>query len=328
MVFDKRIKIGVVGVGYLGCIHIQKLLVFKEVKLSGILDTNNERAKEIGKKYELEVFTELIDLAKISDAICIVTPTETHFSIAEKVLKFGCHVFIEKPITYSVKEANSLIKLSSKFNKIIQVGHIERFNAAYLGLNDYQIEPLFIECHRMSSFKNRGSEISVILDLMIHDLDIVISLIDSKISKVDANGISVISQNIDIANVRIIFKNGAVANLTASRLSEKQIRKLRIFQKDCYFTLDLLNKKLELYKHKNSSEIKAKDNIYLEGLDSSSIIYKNIQICNEDALEMEFLDFIQSIQNNTNPKISGYEGLKALELALSIEKIINESQNK
>ena len=256
------ISIGIVGVGYLGKFHLYHLKSIKKITISGIFDIDLERAKIISNKYNVNIFNNLKYLYNNSDAIIVVTPTNSHYKIAHDALDADCHVFIEKPITDNLLEAKKLLKKAKKMKKIIQVGHIERFNPAFRKLKKLKIKPIFIESHRLASFNSRGLEIPVVLDLMIHDIDILLSLIDTKVKRINANGVNVISNSIDIANARIEFENGSIANLTASRISQKEMRKMRFFQKDNYLSVDFKNKIIEQFSiNKNYNNITRKNKI-------------------------------------------------------------------
>ncbi len=240
---QEKIKIGLFGLGHLGRIHLKCILESDMLELVGAYDPNPE-AHELAKaKYEYEAFSseqELIDACDIAD---IVVPTVYHFDLAAKALKSQKHIFVEKPLTQTVEEAKELLKLCRENNCKAQVGHVERFNPAFLALQEMQFKPAFIEGHRLAFFNPRGTDVSVVYDLMIHDLDMILSLVDSEVERVDANGVCVVSKQADICNARILFKNGCVANLTASRISLKNMRKLRLFQEDAYISMDFLDKK-------------------------------------------------------------------------------------
>ena len=228
------IQIGVIGVGHLGNFHVKRLREISRISISGIYDNNPIRADEISNQYDVKSFSSLEKLLEISDAVSIVTPTPYHFEIANLALDKDCHLFIEKPITDNIEHAGLLLNKAEKLNKIIQVGHIERFNPAFTVLKNLHIQPLFIEAHRLAEFNPRGNDVPVILDLMIHDLDIILSLVGSEIKDIRANGVKVVSSSIDIANAGIEFGNGCIANVTASRISQKIMRKMRLFQNEEY----------------------------------------------------------------------------------------------
>jgi len=303
-----QIDICVIGAGFLGEYHIQQLKKNNNANLVGFYDTDLIRSKHIMQKYNVEC-KGIDELFTKSQAACIVTPTTTHYDIASRALSRNCHIFIEKPITDTVLESNNLIKYAKKNNLIIQVGHIERFNPAYRQLAKYDINPQFIECHRLSTFNDRSLDVSVILDLMIHDIDLICDIKKNKISNIEATGVSVISNSIDIANARITFNDSAVANLTASRISQKSMRKLRIFSKGNYLNLDLLNKKLDMYS--------IDDNGLVKNNNTGSKLQQS-----RNALYDELDNFINSIYYKKQPLIDGESGRKALEIALEIQGII------
>ena len=223
---SKQVNIGVIGVGHLGVHHASHLAKIKNANLVGVFDTNSERAEEISKKINTAIFQSVDNLLENVEAVSIVTPTPTHRDVAEKCIKKGKHVFIEKPITSSVKDAEYLIELSKKHNVIIQVGHIERFNPALLALSNLEIDPKYIEVHRMAPFMSRGTDVPVVLDLMIHDIDLILSFISSPVKEIYANGISIMTNSVDIANARIKFENGSIANITSSRVAKDRVRKI------------------------------------------------------------------------------------------------------
>ena len=245
---SKQVNIGVIGVGHLGVHHASHLAKIKNANLVGVFDTNLERAEEISKKINTAIFQSVDNLLENVEAVSIVTPTSTHRDVAEKCIKKGKHVFIEKPITSSVKDAEHLIELSKKHNVIIQVGHIERFNPALLALSNLEIDPKYIEVHRMAPFMSRGTDVPVVLDLMIHDIDLILSFISSPVKEIYANGVSIMTNSVDIANALIKFENGSIANITSSRVAKDRVRKIKIFQQDLYVTIDFLAGISEVYK--------------------------------------------------------------------------------
>ena len=315
------LNIAVIGAGHLGEFHIKLLKSSKLFNLIGFFDPNKSRVKEIIDKYNINFF----DIDKISslvDAVIISTPTSSHYETAVKFLNNKKHVFIEKPISSSIEQANKLIEIK-KNNKLIgQVGHVERFNSAFLNIKN-ALNPMFIESHRLSSYPSRGTDVSVVLDLMIHDIDIVLSLVDSKITNISANGTKIISSSPDIANARIEFENGCVANLTSSRLSLKKMRKMRVFQTDSYISLDFDSGSSEIIKIKNFDG----KNKYAMTIHDSEGVEKEIQIENIknekiNSIEEEHKNFYYSIINKEDPIVSFEKGRNALELAIKILKII------
>ena len=315
------LNIAVIGAGHLGEFHIKLLKSSKLFNLIGFFDPNKSRVKEIIDKYNINFF-EIDKISSLVDAVIISTPTSFHYETAVKFLNNKKHVFVEKPITSTIEQANKLIEIK-KNNKLIgQVGHVERFNSAFLSIKD-ALNPMFIESHRLSSYPSRGTDVSVVLDLMIHDIDIVLSLVDSKITKISANGTKIISSSSDIANARIEFENGCVANLTSSRLSLKKMRKMRVFQTDSYISLDFDSGSSEIIKIKNFDG----KNKYAMTIHDSEGVEKEIQIeniTNEkiNSIEEEHKNFYYSIIKKEDPIVSFEKGRNALKLAIEILKII------
>ena len=318
------IRIGVIGVGHLGNFHVKRLKEISEISISGIYDNNPIRIDEISNHYDVKSFSSLQKLLEISDAVSIVTPTPYHYEIANLALDKGCHLFIEKPITDNIEHAGLLLNKAEKLNKIIQVGHIERFNPAFTVLKNLHIQPLFIEAHRLAEFNPRGNDVPVILDLMIHDLDIILSLVASEIKDIRANGVKVVSSSVDIANARIEFENGCIANVTASRISQKIMRKMRLFQNEEYITIDFQNGVLEEYKIcANPPESNRTEKVVeLGGPEKKYVLYSKPQVPKQDALKEELTHFTNSITNAQKPETDGESAAKALALALEIQKII------
>ncbi len=315
------LNIAVIGAGHLGEFHIKLLKSSKLFNLIGFFDPNKSRVKEIIDKYNINFF-EIDKIKSLVDAVIISTPTSSHYETALKFLNNNNHVFIEKPITSSIEQANKLIKIKRNNNLVGQVGHVERFNSAFLSIKD-ALNPMFIESHRLSSYPSRGTDVSVVLDLMIHDIDILLSLVDSKITKISANGTKIISSSPDIANARIEFENGCVANLTSSRLSLKKMRKMRIFQTDSYISLDFDSGSSEIIKIKNFDG----KNKYAMTIHDSEGVEKEIQIeniTNEkiNSIEEEHKNFYYSIIKKEDPIVSFEKGRNALKLAIEILKII------
>jgi len=320
------LQIGVIGVGHLGNFHLRQLSKISEISISGIYDINASRAEEMSHNYNIPSFSNLESLLNVSDAVSVVTPTSLHYKIAMEALDTNCHVFIEKPITDSLSHAGTLLKKASKVKKIIQVGHIERFNPAFMELKKMDIAPHFIETHRLAPFNPRGNDVPVILDLMIHDLDIILSLIDAEILDIRANGVKVVSQTVDIANARLEFENGCVANLTASRISQKELRKMRLFQEDNYITIDFQKGILEEYKvcQEEPNIVTAKEVIKIGTENKKYILYNRPVIPKHDALEEELRHFIHSIYHASRPETDGDSATEALRIALEIQSIIDQ----
>ena len=251
---SKQVNIGVIGVGHLGVHHASHLTKIKNANFVGLFDSDTQRAEEISKKLNTKSFDSIDSLLENVEALSIVTPTPTHRSVAEKCIKRGKHVFIEKPITSSVDDAEYLIELAKKHSTIIQVGHIERFNPALLALSNLEIEPKYIEVHRMAPFTSRGTDVPVVLDLMIHDIDLILSFISSPVEEIYANGVSIMTNSVDIANARIKFENGSIANITSSRVAKDRVRKIKMFQQDLYVTIDFLAGISEVYKAMDATQ--------------------------------------------------------------------------
>ena len=311
------IKIGVVGAGHLGKIHLKLLNSSKRFQLMGFYDTNLKISKELSDKEGYKCFSNLDNMLDNVEAIDIVSPTSTHYNIAKQAILSNKHVFIEKPITDNVDHAKDIIQLSRKNNIIGQVGHVERFNPAYVAAFNHIKDPMFIESHRLSDFNPRGTDVSVIMDLMIHDIDIVLNTVKSKVKKINASGVSIISDSPDIANARIEFENKCVANLTASRISLKKMRKTRIFQKDAYISIDFLEKELQIVKIKDA--VKSNSNLSMvikTNTGKDKIIYfENPEIIEENSILNELESFANSINNKSLPKVTLLDGYEAIKVA-------------
>tara|TARA_A100001035_G_scaffold19887_1_gene13520 strand:+ start:1275 stop:2237 length:963 start_codon:yes stop_codon:yes gene_type:complete len=317
------IKVGIVGVGHLGEIHLKLILSSINFDLIGFYETNQEKSDLISKKYQVKSFKSLEDLSENVQAVIISTPTIHHHEIATFFLKNNIHVFIEKPITTNVKEANELVQLAKDNNLVGQVGHVERFNGAFTEVENL-LNPMFIEAHRLSNYPARGTDVSVILDLMIHDIDIILSIVKSKVSNVSANGTKIISSSPDIANARIEFENGCVANLTASRISLKKMRKMRIFQSDSYVSIDFDKSKFEIVSivdydnnDKYAMTIHNSDGVEKE------IKIKSLENLSKNSIIEEHNDFAYAINNKLKPKVTFETGKMALELAFIILRKID-----
>ena len=318
------LKVGVFGVGHLGKFHLNNWKEIEDVQLVGFYDPNDENAAEVSKNYGLQRFTSVDELVEACDAADIVAPTNHHFEVAEKALRKSKHVFIEKPLAATMQEAREIVKLAREAHVKVQVGHVERFNPAYLAAQQYTLNPMFVEVHRLAQFNPRGTEVSVILDLMIHDIDIVLSLVKSPVKNIYASGVAVMTDTPDIANVRIEFNNGCVANLTSSRISMKKMRKIRLFQKDAYIGIDFLARKTEVIKMKEDSDL----NVFAFDLETpkgkKTIAVANPEVKENNAIKMELQAFVDSIKNNTPTQVSEVDGMLAMEVAHEIlEKISN-----
>ncbi len=323
------LKIGVFGVGHLGKIHVKCIQMIEKYNLIGFYDPDDKNASKTIEEYGIKRFSNPDDLLSAVDVVDIVTPTIHHFEIAQLAIQKGKHLFIEKPVTSTIAEAEKLLDLQKQFHVKVQIGHVERFNPAFLALNRVQLNPMFIEGHRLSTFNVRGTDISVVLDLMIHDLDIVHHLIDSEIKEIHASGVSIVSDTSDIANARIEFKNGCVANLTASRFSMKQMRKLRLFQSDAYISLDFLDKNAQIIKM-HTSENAPKDKNLLElhtqkGVKMIEIDMPEIEPVN--AIKMELEEFADAIITDKNTAVTLQQGYKVLKTAMQIVDIIESKKN-
>jgi predicted dehydrogenase len=321
----ERIKAGVIGVGHLGKHHARVYSQIPEAELIGVHDTNSEKGKKVAKEFDTRHFENLGDLLEGIDAVSLVVPTTFHYSLACDVLDRGVDLLIEKPITETVNQAEELVSLAKSKNLVLQVGHIERFNPAFKSIENLELAPRFIESHRLAQFDPRGTDVAVILDLMIHDLDLILALVKSKVKKIEAVGVSVISESEDIANSRLTFENGCVANITSSRISARPLRKIRLFQKNSYISLDLLQRSVEIYKLVDVDSLpkEEKDKRTVvgnipTGQVGKTIIYENPEIKSEDMLTSEIKSFLDAVKNRTHPKVSGEDGKRALELALEI----------
>ena len=323
-----NLNIGVIGVGHLGKYHLEKLKIREDINLIGFFDSDKSRQKFISENLGVVAFDSISKLLKICDAVTIATPTIHHFEIAKTSMESGCHVFIEKPITQTIEEANILLNQAKELNKFIQVGHIEQFNPALNAIDFDEVNPMFIEAHRLSPFSGRGIDIPVVLDLMIHDIGIILSLVKSTVINIKAFGQSVVSETTDLANARIEFENGCVVNLTTSRVSLKKMRKMRIFQNHRYITIDFLNRIVDEY---HSFDVEPKNNsnqtVYtINGPRKKYIQYTNLEVEQSDALEIELDHFVNTIKTNKNTGYSGKEATRALNLAIQIQNIIKSKK--
>lgn len=315
---EDLIRVGVVGVGYLGRHHARIYAEMPDVELVGVADLNRAQADEIAKQYGTRSHTDYQEMIAEVDAVSIASPTVTHYDIARDLLKQGVDVLVEKPITVTLAQAEELVGLGLQNQRILQVGHIERFNGAVRELARLVKNPGFIEVHRLGSFVGRATDVDVILDLMIHDIDIILSLIHSPVREIRAKGVPVITSNVDIANARLEFEDGCVANVTASRVSAHPQRKMRFFQPDTYISLDFQEQKVACYRRIGDP----KD--FLSG-NPPKIIEEKISISKEEPLKVELLSFIDAIRNRSRPLVSGQEGLEALQVASDILREIHAS---
>lgn len=315
------IKVGIVGAGHLGKIHLRCLQELGEpFEVVGIYDIDSRVSAAAAETYKQKAFDTLDDLIAVADVVAVITPTATHYDIAAAAIRAGRHVFVEKPVTQTLAEAQSLLQLAEEQKVVVQVGHVERFNPAMLAVKHLTLQPMFVEAHRLALFNPRGTDVPVVLDLMIHDIDIVLSLINSQVVNISANGVAVVSNTPDIANARVEFDNGCVANFTASRISLKQMRKVRLFQKDAYISLDFLKKESQILRMYDEAN-KPSNGQYME-LDTPSgkrIITMDMpEVANGNAIKMEWQAFAESLQKGTTPPVSLQEGYRALSVAYAI----------
>jgi predicted dehydrogenase len=326
----KKLKVGVIGTGHLGKLHTKMFKTIENSELAGIYDSNPAQAKLVSDEFGVQVSDSLEDLLDKVDAVSIAAITSAHYKLAKKCFEKGVPVFIEKPITTTIKEAKELVDLSEKKKLNLQVGHIERFNPALVSMEKYISDPMFIQTDRLSQFNPRGTDVAVVLDLMIHDIDIILSLVKSDVIDVQANGVAVVSDHLDIANARLQFENGAVANVTASRISQKKMRKMRIFQRDNYIALDFVTGAAEAYRLLPiDSEVDPSLLSFGEigvGEKRKKLVYEQPEQKEINALQYELQLFVNSILNKTKPLVSGVDGLRALKVAEIIIKKIQESQ--
>ncbi len=304
----KVVRTGVIGTGYLGKFHADKYSELIESELVGIVDTDYEAAQTISNRLNVPAFKSYEELFDRVDAVSIVVPTELHHKIAKDFLLNGIDVLVEKPMTTTLEEAEDLIETAKNNKCVLQVGHLERFNAAVLALNNVIKQPLFIESHRLAPFKDRGTDVDVILDIMIHDIDIILNIVGSPVKAIHAVGVPVVSsENNDIANVRLEFESGCVANVTASRISAKEMRKIRIFQHDAYLSIDYAAQQVEVYGKTDSDEH-----------DTPQITYDQIDIKQGDSLKEEIRSFLNAVKSRSIPEVPGEAGKNALKVALEI----------
>jgi predicted dehydrogenase len=317
------LKAGVLGAGHLGKIHLRLLDQSSKYELIGFYDPSEENAIKVVEEFGYNNFQTIDELIDACDVIDIVTPTLNHYDCAKTAIEKGKHIFIEKPVTKTVIEAEELRDLIKKNHVKGQVGHVERFNPAFTAVKDMIHSPMFIESHRLAEFNPRGTDVPVVLDLMIHDIDIILSVVNSKVKEIHASGVSVISETPDIANARIEFENGCVANLTASRISLKNMRKSRFFQKDAYISVDFLEKKSEVVKMKDVPENPDEFAMILQNAEGvkKQIYFENPSIENNNAILDELESFADAIQNDTTPIVSLFQGTEALRVA---QQIINK----
>lgn len=314
----EKLKVGVVGVGYFGQFHAEKYSKIKEVELAGVVDADPSRAREIAKQYGTQPFEHHVDLFEKVQAVSIAVPTPFHYSLTKDFFLQGINVLLEKPISNTLEEADEMIALAESRNLVFQLGHLERFNGALSGLEGRVRDPRFIESQRLGPFTGRGMEVDVVLDLMIHDIDILLNLVSSKVKQLQAAGVSILTQYPDIANARIEFENGCAASLTASRVSTARVRKTRIFQPDGILSIDYLSQEL-FFSKKGVPSAEEK---------MPEMATAQIPVQKTDLLEAEIRSFLQSVRNRNNPRVSGLDGRRALDLALQIMQKIDDLNKK
>ena len=314
------LNIGVLGAGHLGKIHLRLLNESTKYNLIGFFDPNKENASRVSDEFGYNAFDTIDELIQHVDVVDIVTPTLSHYECAKKAITSGKHIFIEKPISNTVEEAENIIALAKKHNVKGQVGHVERFNPAFTAVKNQFDTPMFIETHRLAEFNPRGTDVPVVLDLMIHDIDAILSVVKSKVKHVSASGVSVISETPDIANARLEFENGCVANLTSSRISLKNMRKSRFFQKDAYISVDFLSKKCEVVKMKDAPEVPGDFDMILQNAEGvkKQIYFNNPEVEPNNAILDELNTFADAITNDTIPIVSLEDGTEALRIAHKI----------
>jgi predicted dehydrogenase len=325
----KKISVGVIGTGQLGSLHAKMFSTMDSVQLQGVYDLDSTRAEQVAAQYGTKAYARMEDLLDSVEAVSVATTTKAHFPVGRTALERGVHVFVEKPMTETIEQARILVELAEQKKRKLQVGHIERFNPAILALEPYRLKPMFIESHRLAQFNPRGTDVAVVLDLMIHDIDLILSLVQSRVKRIDANGVAVVSDSVDIANARLQFENGCVANVTASRISQNKMRKMRMFQHDAYISVDFQQGLAEVFRLVDEGDPDLKPTLMLgqieRGAKKRLIVYEQPEVKDVNALEFELQTFIESIRNDTPPPVSGRDGLQALEVAQEILQII-ESQ--
>jgi predicted dehydrogenase len=326
----EKVKIGVAGVGHLGRLHAMQLKEIAEADFIGIYDVNSQRGGEIGREFNVAVFEDFSAMLEAADAVSIVTPTIHHFEYAQKALNAGRHVFIEKPMTETPEQAEELISLNQDKKLKIQIGHIERFNPAIMALEPLKINPLFVEAHRLANFNPRGTDVAVVMDLMIHDIDLILSFVKSPVQEVHASGVSIISPSEDIANCRLLFENGCVANVTASRISVRKMRKMRFFQPSAYISVDFLEGFSEIF-FIDTGDFKPSENnpAYSlgqveQGANKKEIRYSRLEKADINPLRYELQLFCQAILEDKIPPVTAEDGARALRVAQLILQSIDK----
>jgi predicted dehydrogenase len=312
------LKVGIFGVGHLGKFHLNNWLTIPDVEVVGFYDPNDENAAGVETTYKLTRYNTVEELIALIDAADIVAPTDHHFALCEAAIKKGKHIFVEKPLVNTMQEAHTILQLVKESDLKIQVGHVERFNPAFLALKEIKMNPMFIEVHRLAQFNPRGTEVSVIMDLMIHDIDIILSIVKSTVKNISASGVAVMTETPDICNARIEFDNGCVANLTSSRISLKKMRKMRLFQKDAYIGIDFLEKKAEVIKLKEDSDTNT-FNFDIETQNGTkTIAIASPTVAENNAIKQELEAFVHAIKHNTTTVVSELDGFLAMDIAHQI----------
>jgi predicted dehydrogenase len=322
------LKIGVLGTGHLGRIHLKLLKEIKDFEVTGFYDSSPEVCEAVANEFNIKAYGSYDELMEHADAIDVVTPTVYHYESASRAIKRSKHVFIEKPLTNTLEEAKSLLALSREADVKVQVGHVERYNPAFIAARPFCKQPMFIESHRLAQFNTRGTDVSVVLDLMIHDIDIVLSMVRSSIKRISASGVAVVSDTPDIANARIEFDNGCVANLTSSRISMKNMRKTRFFQRDAYISVDFLEKQVSVSRLKNLEGPEDPFGITIDpgqGKPLKQIYFKTPEVAPLNAIKSELEDFARSILDDTEPTVNIEDGYKALDVAFQIIEKMNQN---
>lgn len=320
------LKIGVLGAGHLGKIHLKLANQSEKLDLVGFYDPNQENAEKVEKDFGYKAFSTIEELIEAVDVVDIVTPTLSHYECAKKAILAGKHIFLEKPIANSVQEAEEIIALAKKHNVKGQVGHVERYNPAFKAVKDIIQNPMFIETHRLAEFNPRGTDVPVVLDLMIHDIDAILSVVQSEVKEIHSSGVAVISESPDIANARLVFENGCVANITSSRISLKNMRKSRFFQKDAYISVDYLEKNCEVVKMKDAPEVPGEWDMVLQNAEGvkKQIYFDNPDVKQNNAILDELESFADAINNDTIPLVTLEDGTNALRIAYQIIDSFNK----
>ncbi|MBS1687206.1 MAG: Gfo/Idh/MocA family oxidoreductase [Bacteroidetes bacterium] len=320
------LKIGIFGAGHLGKIHMQQWQEIAGIQLVGFFDPDDAQAATAIAQYQVPRYTDIDELIQSVDAVDIISTTTTHYELAKRCLLSGKHIFVEKPLAHSLEEGRELVKLVKEANVKCQVGHVERYNPAYLALGEQTLQPMFIEAHRLAQFNPRGTDVSVILDLMIHDIDIVLHLVKSPVRRISASGVSVLSETADIANARIEFDNGCVANLTSSRISLKKMRKMRLFQRDAYIGIDFLEKKTEVIRMKEPGMQSGMMDFPIEVANGEKkiISVQMPEVPLSNAIRLELAEFADAVINDKPVRVSVYDGFQAMDVAHQILKKMSQ----